>query len=200
MAPTVISAGGVLFCDNCGDSLVFEDYDTTGGFCPSCSAGVSYCENCGSAISEDLGGCTNPACPASPYFDDAPYGSCGNCGAPLDESGSCTDMQGPGCVGFESTVDTSEFTVQGSSFVIDSWEDEEGNAWGFDASPGYFWCDAGVNFAAGDVISFAGDDSGTKYVVTEVNPDFAQGDEYAVRFDGTYEPAFGDTVTKWLRA
>lgn len=166
--PCCVHCGAEL-CQDCGS------WPDASGNCPSCSGSVSHCENCGSAISEDLGGCTNPACPASPYYDH-------------DDSGMD-----------EPEVDTSEFTVQGSSFVIDSWEDEDGNAWGFDASPGYFWCDAGVNFAAGDVISFAGDDSGTKYVVTEVNPDFAQGDEYAVHFAGTYTPAFGDTVTKWLK-
>ena len=168
--------GVLLYCDNCGDSLVFEDYDT-GGFCPSCSAGVSYCENCGSAISEDLGGCTNPECPASPYYDD---------------SGDDSGMEEP-------EVDTSEYTVQGSSHVIDSWVDENGETWGFRADPGYFWCDAGVNFAIGDVISFAGDDSGKKYVVTDVYEDVGQGYEYAVHFAGTYTPAFGDTVTKWLK-
>lgn len=86
-------------------------------------------------------------------------------------------------------------------FEFNSESDEEGNNYlYFGRDAGWFWGTGIGGVSVGRYVSFSGDASGAKYLVTEVIEEPGQmGDELSVYFSGTYTPEVTDIVTVWER-
>ena len=86
-------------------------------------------------------------------------------------------------------------------FEFNSESDEEGyNYLYFGRDAGWFWGTGIAGVSVGRYVSFSGDATGAKYLVTEVieEPGLI-GDELSVYFSGAYTPEVTDIVTVWER-
>ena len=80
-------------CDDLCPICSSSSYGLNGGVCLNCDGECSVCSD--GYIQKSDGKCSNAACSSNSLGSDYNYGTCGTCGASLQEGGTCSNEECP---------------------------------------------------------------------------------------------------------